>query len=442
MATRRRNKAKQPGWKEAARQKVKERSQGGRFKLVEGDNIIRILPNKLGTNEAPFLEFQAHGDVGKGKKFLTCGKSHNGKSCYVCKKISSLERSGKSANVKKATGMAIKEQMVLQVAVVDEDTGKWRGPYTWYLTLGGSKALSSSVLRLITSKRRNYDDPKNGFNIAINRTGAGLDTRYGPPEPDMDASEVPEEILAKLKSLEEIAGTYDAAACESAYTGKEVAAEDEDEDADEEDSVEEEEDAEDTDDEEDDDDDEDDEDDEDEDETPPPKRAKKKAPPKRAKKKPAQVEEDEDDEEDDDDEDDDEGEDEEETPPPKKKRTATKTAPAKKAKKKPAPAEDDDESDDEDEEETPPPKKKSRKKKPAPVEEDDDEDEEDEDDADPDEEDPDDDEDDADPDDDTDPDDDDEDEDDDEDDDDPPPPRKVRATKPAAKKKVTRRRAT
>lgn len=359
--------------KERARKRLKEKQDKGRFKLVEGENTIRLLPTPEGTKtDGGFFEYLVHRDVGPNKRFVRCGKKMNGSgSCWICDVQVPKLQAGTEVQRTRAANLKPQEQFVVQVAVLDSNTEELSGPKLWAVPSGGARSVAGRILGLLTSPRKDYTDAKKGYCFTIERTGTGpRDTKYGPIEIDEEATPVPKEIMAKLKPFEEILPKYSEEQQKAAYFGREAEESEEEEETpvakkrrsdedeeeetpkkkkkpvdDEEEEEEEESDSEDSSDDE----------DEEEDEKP-------------AKKKKKPVDEDEEEEEEDEEESSDEDEEEEES-------DDDDDPPAKKKKKPVDEDEEEEEEDvdaDEDEEEEEAPKKK--KKKPA----DDDEEEEEE----------------------------------------------------------------
>ncbi len=320
-------------YKDRARKRAKERSSGFWWKLVVGDNSIRLLPTpESDTTPSVWMEYGVHRDVGRLKKTVRCGKVPNSDKgrCWLCdKKIPVLRDSGKEA---RASALEPQIMTLLQVAIPGED-GVLEGPRGW----NPSKKVGDRILgSVLGSKKTEYVDAKKGHCINITRHGTGKnDTTYDWDLPDEEATPIPADMLKKLKAFSELKEIpqYSEAAQKAAFEGVELeegrgASKDEDD----------------------------------------PKPRKPKKPP---------VEEDEDEEEDDADSEEEEDADEdaeEEDPEPVKP----------KAKKKPAPEpepeeeeESEDEDEDEEEEEEPePPTKPVKKKKPAPEPEPEEEDEE------------------------------------------------------------------
>lgn len=219
----------QNDWRKEADTRYKEKSAGSRFKLKEGENTIRILPRKTAEGKfggAPFYEYFQHKEVGPNQRFLTCGKNIRGQGkCWLCdEQIPKLKQSNKPAFLARAAGLEPAEQFVVQVAILDEE-GKFRGPSLWSISSGSRRSLSTQLLGVLRSTKRDYVSLKKGYNLNIERTGTGFrDTRYGAIIPDTDPTEVPLAVVQKMKTLEELIPAYSAQEQQAAYFGRETEA--------------------------------------------------------------------------------------------------------------------------------------------------------------------------------------------------------------------------
>ncbi len=399
-------------YREQARARVKDKSTGDRFKLVEGDNLIRILPNALDKKgkapKPPYKEYNKHYNVGVGEKSrsVICGKDVGGDGeCWLCDRIEADSKSEKKQKRVRADAMKSVAHCAFQIAYMDRDTEKLRGPVIFNVTEGKSnKSLDARLLGLLGNQRKMIADPIKGYNIHIERTGTGrTDTRYGSPDLDEEPTPVPSKILEKLKSFSELIPEYSEKFAKAAYYGEDPNEEEDDEDVDKDDDDDDDDDSnkkgkkkmakaskkrkhddedEDIDEEEDDDVTEDDDDDDDDDDDEPKKKGKSKDKKKSKKSKDDDDDEDEEEEDDeeeesDDDDEEEESDDDDEEDEPKKK--SKKSSVKKKSKKDEDDEDDDDEDDEDDDDEDEKPKKKSKKSK---DDDDDDEDEEEEDDDD------------------------------------------------------------
>ena len=210
-------------WRTEAAERYKDKQKGGRFKLAEGENTLRILPRVKSKSTVPFYEYLVHREVGPNKRFVRCGKKIDGSGeCWLCDhKIPALEKSGSSQKHKMAAALQPKEQFVVQVGSVDPDSGKMSGPYLWTVSTGGARSLAARLLGVLRSTKRDYIDPEKGYNLTIERTGTGMtDTVYGAPTPDEEPTEVPEKILNKAKPFSELIPAYSEEQQKAAYFGQ------------------------------------------------------------------------------------------------------------------------------------------------------------------------------------------------------------------------------
>src|ERR1035438_10249224 len=157
--------------REQARRSGAERSTSSWYKLREGDNCFRILPTPESKKTAGlWLEYSVHRDVGPKKTMVRCGHppaSDDGEQgvCWLCdQQIPKLKAKGHDS---RATALVSKDVFVIQVAKVDED-GNMTGPFIFSPSSGIANQILSSVLG---SKKRDYADPKRGYNLNLSRTG-------------------------------------------------------------------------------------------------------------------------------------------------------------------------------------------------------------------------------------------------------------------------------
>ena len=231
-----------PDWRDKARERVKDKKAGATFKLVEGPNGFRILPNKKdllpdgrpspkGIQHPPYMEFRVHRDVGPDKAFLMCGKNIEGEGkCWLCDvKIPELEGTGQPKKQEQAFNIGPRESFLIQVSRVDPDTGKFSLPKPFWASNGkgivGRPAkrptLATQIQSAILNSRKDFIDPAKGYNMFIERSGMGpKDTTYGAPEGDDKPTKVPLAVLAAVKDFSELLPKYDGEEQQRAYFGK------------------------------------------------------------------------------------------------------------------------------------------------------------------------------------------------------------------------------
>jgi len=226
-------------WKDNYKRRSKELTSGGRFKVVDGENDMRIMPNKLcwdakrkvwdTTKFPPSEEVRMHYSVGPDKRAQICGKKLNYDSlvwegkCWLCdQKIPELSRHPSKAQM--VEDMSATDQLLLQVAPISN--GAMLAPKPFWIS---SRRLHRELLNALWSSKRSYDSPTKGHNITITVTGTGMQKEFKLDWED-EPSKVAPNILAGIKPFSEIIGKYNEAAQRAAFAGESVEAEEEDAD--------------------------------------------------------------------------------------------------------------------------------------------------------------------------------------------------------------------
>lgn len=223
-------------WRDKSRERVKEKQQGSRFKLSDGENCIRVLPSvimkdgKLQLGGFPYIEYFMHSNVGPDERFLRCGHPHPASeydesdigSCWLCDEvIPKLNASNNSQKIKLAAMITSKEQVGCQIAYMRGD--RWMGPVLLERAGGSAKALSTKIINTINSTKRDYLSLSKGYNINIEKSGSGVKgTDYSDPYGDEEPSAVPREIQAKMKPLVSLVPKYSESEQKAAFYGRAV----------------------------------------------------------------------------------------------------------------------------------------------------------------------------------------------------------------------------
>jgi hypothetical protein len=211
-------------YREKARKRANERSDGVWLKLKEGETTFRCLPtpeSAPGVDDGMWMEYAVHREVGPKKETVRCGKSVPDRKgpCWICDvQIKKLRTKG---NVTRAKALEPKDIFLIQAAKVEDD-GTMSGPKLFTPSTTVATQLLTSIFG---SKKRDYADPKKGYNITIERTGTGKnDTRYGMLQPDSDPTPVSAEIMEKLKPFSQLIEipVYSEAKQKAAYVGQEA----------------------------------------------------------------------------------------------------------------------------------------------------------------------------------------------------------------------------
>jgi hypothetical protein len=226
-----------PDWRNQGRERVKEKTAGNSIKLREGENCIRILPDKKdlmpdgklnpkGVQNSPIREIRIHQEVGPDKGMCGCGKSIDGTGkCWLCDiKIPDLESKKK---MQLAVALEAREKFIVQATMYDADTEKFSTPKPWWVSAGAGipgkaspNSLAVRVYQKIVSSKKDYVDPIKGYNLNITRTGEGMKTRYTELEGDESPTKVPLDILKQVKDLDKIIPQYSEEDQKSLYFGR------------------------------------------------------------------------------------------------------------------------------------------------------------------------------------------------------------------------------
>jgi len=239
-------------WKDDARKRQKEKAGGNQLKLAEGENSVRLMPDKkdilkggkMQSDEdkqhSPYREFNLHYGVGATKEkpngyTVACGLDMAGDGeCWLCQeKIPELKKLPKKAAT--AERIKRKEAVLMQASLYDGDAETFSNPKPWNVSAGGPKSLASRLANKLLNSKRNLLDPTKGHNINITRTGDGMNTRYPDVDVDESPTPLPIEILKKVVDLDTLVPEYDAEDQKAVYFGRKRKNEDEDEDEDDED---------------------------------------------------------------------------------------------------------------------------------------------------------------------------------------------------------------
>src|SRR6266436_5484133 len=164
--------ARDEDWRGEVRDRVKEKSRGNYYKLREGENYFRILPNaedkKGAPPKRPFKEYAVHWGVGPNNRKATCGRDFRtgeGK-CWLCKKVEKLEASSSKGKQRRAKDMMAKPVLGLQVGYFEDSKQKrMLGPLLFEVNEGqGRDTLDAKLMAQIGHRKRIISDPRRGYN--------------------------------------------------------------------------------------------------------------------------------------------------------------------------------------------------------------------------------------------------------------------------------------
>lgn len=154
------------------------------MKLVEGDNVIRFLPPRIGK-PSPFAQtFSHYMELPDGRKVsFNCPRMMAKRACIVCAKGDQLRNSRNFADQK--TGKRLFPRIRVYANVIDRANEQ-----LGVQILAFGKGVMESLLSLRQNPRKggNFTHPESGRDIIITRKGTGqFDTEYT-VSPDISAS--------------------------------------------------------------------------------------------------------------------------------------------------------------------------------------------------------------------------------------------------------------
>ena len=143
------------------------------WKPKEGDNVIRILPPTWDNPDHYGLTLGFHFSIGPEHSAFICPFKFKRAPCPICEKKDKLERMGMEKESK-----SLRATLRTLVWLIDRnDEGK--GPQLWGMPLS---KVDSKILEMSKNKRTGelypVDDPEEGYDIFLTKTGTGLNTEY------------------------------------------------------------------------------------------------------------------------------------------------------------------------------------------------------------------------------------------------------------------------
>ena len=221
-------------WRQDGKRRLDEMTAGKRIKLKEGNNCLRVLPDKKDLNDdgtlkdpkdpiqhSPIREYYTHRDVGPDKAFdITCGIDAEGTGkCWLCNvQRPALEKAGK---VDYAKALRRQPQYLVNASAYDADAKKFSMPKPWWISAGGKAPLAARVGTKLIGQRKDYLHPIKGHNLNVERVGTGqFSTTYPNVEGDENPTPVPKAVLAAVRDLDELVSPYSEEEQKKAFYGK------------------------------------------------------------------------------------------------------------------------------------------------------------------------------------------------------------------------------
>lgn len=165
------------------------------FTPKEGDNTLRILP--AGWEGADDYAYQVwiHWGVGADESAYLCLRKMKGETCPICQEVAKMKADGEADDAKR---LDCKERFicwVLDRSERDESPALYSMPAQVY------KDLNALCYSSKTGKAIFVDNPDDGYDVIIRRTGTKLNTKYL-PQVEREATAVTDDA-DKYKELED-----------------------------------------------------------------------------------------------------------------------------------------------------------------------------------------------------------------------------------------------
>lgn len=146
------------------------------LKLEQGRNVIRFLPPAAGKKSPFRVIYQHYVDVpgATGPVVFTCPRMESKQQCPSCAQADKFRKSGNPVDRERAFEMLPSRRVMANV--IDR-----KDPEAGPKVLGFGKKIHEALiaLRKDADAGGDFTDPMNGFDIIIERTGAGrTDTKY------------------------------------------------------------------------------------------------------------------------------------------------------------------------------------------------------------------------------------------------------------------------
>lgn len=144
------------------------------MKFKEGRTVLRFLPPQVGKNSPFEVVWQHYIETPDGKRLVfPCPLKTHRAPCPICDEANRLSKTGNPADREAAYQYWPKMRVFAEVVDLD-DIGKG------VQIVAFGKTIYEQLMSIRTDRRLGGDftDPEDGFDIIVDRSGSGLQTRY------------------------------------------------------------------------------------------------------------------------------------------------------------------------------------------------------------------------------------------------------------------------
>lgn len=165
------------------------------FTPKEGDNTIRILPAGWEGNDDYAYQVWIHWGIGADESAYLCLRKMKGETCPICQEVARMKADGEGEDAKR---IDCKERFICWVI---DRTDRDETPSLYSMPAQVYKDLNALCYSSKTGKAIFVDNPDDGYDVIIRRTGTKLNTKYL-PSVERDATAVTDDS-DKYKELED-----------------------------------------------------------------------------------------------------------------------------------------------------------------------------------------------------------------------------------------------
>jgi gp32 DNA binding protein like len=164
------------------------------FTPKEGDNTIRILPAGWESHTDYAYPVWIHWGVGADESAYLCLRKMKGETCPICQEVARMKADGEGEDAKR---IDCKERFICWII---DRTDRDETPMLYSMPAGTYKDINALCYSSKSGKAIFVDNPDDGYDVIIRRTGTKINTKYL-PQVDREATAVTDDP-DKYKELE------------------------------------------------------------------------------------------------------------------------------------------------------------------------------------------------------------------------------------------------
>ena len=143
------------------------------FKCADGANTVRFMPPTWDDAEHYGIDLYMHYQVGPDNISYLCPRRMKNEDCPICEEMQRATESGDEEYAKTLYPRRRVLAFIVDVKTPKEGVKAWSMPY--------KKVDQQIVIQSTDPETSEYfavDDPENGFNVVVTKSGSGLTTDY------------------------------------------------------------------------------------------------------------------------------------------------------------------------------------------------------------------------------------------------------------------------